>query len=857
MFKLAKFILIITLLLTVSLVSGYAYLQYQLKNLPITNLNYAIHQIGYKQIEFSQLSFTLLEPELDVHLQHIKLNWHWSDLFSPSIDLLSLKQGKLTLKHWPNSSNQTSVPKLSLPKQWQLPAAIPKNIAINQLQLQLPCAEQFCSYSLNAIITIHQQQLDYQIQLADIVNPSLVRGQVAGYINTANDLPSIYTDVTIDDTISLALQQQFSQTAEQLNSNSNLQLTAKPPSAWLQQQLNLWQLSLPPSALEQFTAPINISSQAQLYLPLPLDTAKLVQQLSGNWQFNADLPSEFNIPNVGAIKGNLTAQLSLNQGDISNYQLQSALQLNQLQFGNSFKQYGVDIDDIFLELNADSSSQPSLAALPIVANIKTTGATQAKINSKIVINATEDYSVQLTEVKLQLQQAQLNYKLANNEYINLDQLKIDSEFSGFWQASKWQLDLSQLNATANQLQLSDISAQQLMLKLQPSHFSSQQALSIDSQFKLDIANLQHPELITQAWQYQAKISGNLNNLSLNAKLENAANLVINHQGTYNPEQIKINWQLDEIFLLASNPLAASLVQWPALLEINRGKILAKGKLSLSPHQTLLVADLTLNDLSGIYDRGIFKALTAEIALGYNNDNFTLDVQQAKLAEFSQGIELGPILLSANYTAKNNNILNGILDLQYLNIRAMGGKITADPIQLDLTKQQQIIKLQLDKIDLAKVLQQHPTSDLTGNGLISGTIPLLICNNGIRVDKGHIAAESPGGELQYRPAAASSMAAGNQSMKVVLDALDNFHYSVLSSNVSYDAAGKLNLALSIQGNNPSFEQGRAINFNINLEEDLPALITSMQLNSEISEKIKRRVQQRLQQKAAKASNGESP
>lgn len=857
MFKLAKIVLIIALLLAVSLVSGYAYLQHQLKSLPITNLKYAIHQINYKQIEFSQLSFTLLEPELDVQLQNLKLNWHWSDLFSPSLDLLSLEQGKLRLKHWPKSSDKTAENKLSLPKQWQFPKAIPKKIIINQLQLQLPCADQLCSYSLNATATTQQQQLDYLIQLADSAKPNLVRSQVAGYINTANDLASIYADVAIDDSISLSLQQQFSQTAEQLNSSSNLQLTAKPPSTWLQQQLNQWQLSLPPSTLEQFTAPININSQAQLHFPLPLDTAKFVQQLSGNWQFNADLPSEFNIPNVGAIKGNLTAQLSLNQGDISNYQLQSALQLNQLQFSNSLKQYGMDIEAILLELNADSSSQPRLEALPIVANIKTTGTSQAKINSKVIINASDNFSVQLTEVKLQLQQAQLSYELANNEHIKLDQLAIDSEFSAFWQASKWQLDLSQLTATANQVQFSEVSAQGLKLKLQPSHFSSQQALSIDSQFKLDIANLKHPELITQAWQYQAKVAGDINNVSLVGRLENTANLAINHQGVYSAKQIKIDWQLDEMFLLASNPLAASFVQWPALLEFNRGKILAKGKLNFSPHQTLLLADLTLNDLSGIYDRGIFKALTAEIAVDYNNDNVTLAIPQAKLAEFSQGVELGPILLSANYTAKNDHILNGILDLQHLNITAMGGKVSAVPVQLDLTKQQQIITLQLDKIDLAKILQQHPTSDLTGNGLISGTIPLLISNKGIRVDKGHIAAESPGGALQYRPAAASGMAAGNQSMKVVLDALDNFHYSVLSSNVSYDAAGKLNLALSIQGSNPSFEKGRSINFNINLEEDLPALITSMQLNNEISEKIKRRVQQRLQQKAAKASNGESP
>jgi hypothetical protein len=95
------------------------------------------------------------------------------------------------------------------------------------------------------------------------------------------------------------------------------------------------------------------------------------------------------------------------------------------------------------------------------------------------------------------------------------------------------------------------------------------------------------------------------------------------------------------------------------------------------------------------------------------------------------------------------------------------------------------------------------------------------------------------------------------MKVVLEALDDFHYSVLSSKVSYDTNGKLVLALNLQGRNPALEAGRAINLNINLEEDIPALITSLQLSSQISDKIKQRVQQRLQQQGANNANGAQP
>ena len=102
-----------------------------------------------------------------------------------------------------------------------------------------------------------------------------------------------------------------------------------------------------------------------------------------------------------------------------------------------------------------------------------------------------------------------------------------------------------------------------------------------------------------------------------------------------------------------------------------------------------------------------------------------------------------------------------------------------------------------------------------------------------------------------------MAKTNSNMKLVFDALENFQYTVLSSTITYDTSGKLNLGLKLQGSNPNLQQGRAINLNVNLEEDLPALITSLQLTNKLNEVITKRVQKYLKQQQAAAANGEKP
>ena len=55
-----------------------------------------------------------------------------------------------------------------------------------------------------------------------------------------------------------------------------------------------------------------------------------------------------------------------------------------------------------------------------------------------------------------------------------------------------------------------------------------------------------------------------------------------------------------------------------------------------------------------------------------------------------------------------------------------------------------------------------------------------------------------------------------------------------------------MALRLEGENPQIENGRPIHFNINIEEDIPALLTSLQLSGKVSERIQQRVQERMRE-----------
>jgi hypothetical protein len=62
---------------------------------------------------------------------------------------------------------------------------------------------------------------------------------------------------------------------------------------------------------------------------------------------------------------------------------------------------------------------------------------------------------------------------------------------------------------------------------------------------------------------------------------------------------------------------------------------------------------------------------------------------------------------------------------------------------------------------------------------------------------------------------------------------------------------------LEGRNPDIEKGRAFNFGINLEENIPQLLTSLQLTDRVSDTIQRRVQERLRRDQTGPKTEEKP
>ncbi|MDX3773741.1 YdbH domain-containing protein [Chromatiaceae bacterium AAb-1] len=867
---LLRSLLILLSVFIIVLLTGWWYLQHYLSTLPIQQLSYNISSISLRQLTLSKLQFRLPQQQLllETELQQLQINWQWQAL-KPTLTSVHLQQASIHIK--PESVSTTEniaaatpgkpATAFSLPASWQLPDILPQHIRLDAIQLILPCQQQQCYYHAVASlqqITPQQWQLLIQASAGDTLHDTQQLQLNASYL-LAEHLPQIHAEITLGNSLLFQLNNLL-KADHGLWLSGDTQLTLSPPENWLQQQAAHWGYPLPPNWLQQFTKPVQLTADWQWRLAEnktgPATLEAIAEQLTGQLQLTGSLPSALAIPDIGWLKGQLHAEVKAENGQLTAYTLQADALLTELAIPSALRQSGIATEQLKISLHSTDNTLPRPEALPLTLTLESSAPAVATLTAQLLLNAAPPYSVMIQQGQLALHD--LAFSPAAG--LSLQHLNAKTDVKGFWQHNYWQLVFSPDTALSSQLAYEQLTTEKLrlqfpLLTLEGGEDFSQ--LRFNSELQLTAEQLTYPQLKRLNWQWQAKAGGNLQQATLSGTLSNGAGAQLEHQLNWQDSNGALNWQLADIFLLAGNPLAATTTAWPELLEISRGRFSANGNVAFNNNGLISSTNyLNASELSGIYDRSLFKGLSGQLQADYKPHQLHLSTDNLILDEINHGIVAGPLKLAASYQTSPDNLTAGKLDLQQLSLLLMGGSITTEPQQLDLSKDNQLLHIKVNQLELAKLLQQHPSSELSGTGRISGSIPIGITSEGISVEQGYVAAETPGGQLQYRSPGSAGMAASNPGMKVILDALDDFHYSILSSNVSYDTSGKLMLALRLEGLNPALEQGRAINFNINLEEDLPAMITSLQLSSQISDKIKQRVQQRLQQREAGSSSGEN-
>ncbi len=328
-------------------------------------------------------------------------------------------------------------------------------------------------------------------------------------------------------------------------------------------------------------------------------------------------------------------------------------------------------------------------------------------------------------------------------------------------------------------------------------------------------------------------------LALNAKLGiAAAKASLTANGGYDLNQGKGRFDLElPPVTFAPDGLQPKDI-FPALAHSTEdisGTVAVKGPILLDKNGATSQLELNLENLSG---------KVGPISL--KNLNSVIEVDKpwplTTAADQIVSVELADVGLPLTNGLVRFKVENGaVMNIAESHLEMMSGHVTLEPVALKLGAPAQQIHLNVDKVSLARLFELFAVAGLSGEGQLSGVIPVTLFPAGLAIDHAKLEAEAPG-VLRYNQAQAPAALQGaGDSVKMAMSALSDFHYDKLEIDLDRAATGDTELGLHIAGRNPSFYNGYPVEFNLSvtgrLDEALRKGLAGYQVPDMIREKLK--------------------
>ncbi len=202
-----------------------------------------------------------------------------------------------------------------------------------------------------------------------------------------------------------------------------------------------------------------------------------------------------------------------------------------------------------------------------------------------------------------------------------------------------------------------------------------------------------------------------------------------------------------------------------------------------------------------------------------------------------GVEVNNI--STGYRFRQTAKGTRTVSVEPLSAKMLGGDIRVDGFETALRSPDISTSVTVDQLDVAEILKLEQQEGLSGSGQLSGRFPLRYNAEGASVNDGHLTAPD-GGVIRFQPdAAVAAYAATNPGLGMALGALENFQYDTLDIKLNYQPDGTALLNTRLKGRNPDWNNGHPVDFTINVEENIPDLMRTLQFADQLTEKLEKR------------------
>ncbi len=419
------------------------------------------------------------------------------------------------------------------------------------------------------------------------------------------------------------------------------------------------------------------------------------------------------------------------------------------------------------------------------------------------------------------------------------QIRVETHGTLVWATRLWEFDTPQLVLHLPQVRMDEreLSARVTLSSLRASgEFSPLRLAQLETAVRLDeVQGLTLPyalpvPTLSATLSFDGTLLTSLSTLQLGERL--SLNADLSFDSTTGQGRARV--RLPDTRFDADNARLSTLLQAAGLPgDILAGSVAAQAELDISRNATgsLQVSgplDIQLDGLGGFVGDTAIAGLSTQFR-GVFDDNGLRSTGVAAL--FIDRVDPGVPLQNVKADIALD-VAARRLQVTGLSLEVFGGRVMSDGGELALDRGEGMLELQMERIDVERILALGAYEGLQATGLLSGTLPVRLEATGLTVTAGALHAESPGGSIRYEGGADS----GNAAVDFVNTTLSNYRYDALSASVNYLPDGELALGVQMQGVNPDNNPQQRINLNLNISDNIPSLLRSLQAGRSVTEAV---------------------
>ncbi len=217
-----------------------------------------------------------------------------------------------------------------------------------------------------------------------------------------------------------------------------------------------------------------------------------------------------------------------------------------------------------------------------------------------------------------------------------------------------------------------------------------------------------------------------------------------------------------------------------------------------------------------------------------NGSTTISFKLKSLQQKTAGGDMVILSPSGRLSLWHDHLNPNMVSLSDFSMGIFEGTVAINHFDYDMAKKEGETTLQLSHIPLQKLLDLQGTKKIYATGALKGNIPVKIKNETFEIINGSLNAEEPG-QIIYATTA-EERAAANPGLRITYEALSNFLYAQMLSSINMAPDGKSAMTVQLKGANPEFQNGRPVELNLTIQQNLQDLMRSISVSSDVDQII---------------------